>query len=83
MSAGEIDELVSEKEMNFLSLCRNAIQILESSDFMRRIEISKKAQTDKNRRDAIEFQGKELPDLSVALKKVFESPVVQVIQTKN
>ena len=79
MSAGEIDELVSEKETNFLSLCRNAIQILEASDFMRRIEISKKAQTDKNRRDALEFQGKELPDLSVVLKQVFESPVVQVI----
>ena len=80
LSPGEIDEIVSDKETDFLSKCRNAIQLLESSDFMKRIEVSKNAQTAKNKRDAIEFLGKELPDLSVVLQKVFDSPLVQVIE---
>ena len=80
LSAGEIDEIVSDKETDFLSKCRNAIQLLESSDFMKRCEVSKNAQTAKNKRDAIEFLGKELPDLSVVLQKVFDAPLVQVME---
>ena len=79
MSAGELDELISEKEQRFLDLCRNAITILEASDIMKRIEISRKAQATKNKRDASEFLGKELPNMSLLLPKVFDSPKVQVL----
>ena len=78
MSAGELDELISDKEQKFLDTCRNAITILEASDILKKIEISRKALTTKNRRDASEFLGKELPNMSLLLPKVFESPKVQV-----
>ena len=78
MSAGELDELISDKEQKFLDTCRNAITILEASDILKKIENSRKAQTIKNRRDASEFLGKELPNMSLLLPKVFESPKVQV-----
>ena len=80
MSAGELDELISDKEQKFLDTCRNAITILEASDILKKIEISRKALTTKNRRDASEFLGKELPNMSLLLPKVFESPKVQVLK---
>ena len=80
MSAGELDELISDKEQKFLDTCRNAITILEASDILKKIENSRKAQTIKNRRDASEFLGKELPNMSLLLPKVFESPKVQVLK---
>ena len=80
MSAGELDELISDKEQKFLDTCRNAITILEASDILKKIENSRKAQTIKNRRDASEFLGKELPNISLLLPKVFESPKVQVLK---
>ena len=74
----ELSEQVSEKEQNFISLCRNVITSLDASDIMRRIEISRRGQVTKNKADAIEFLGKELPNLSILLPKVFNSPKVQV-----
>ena len=78
MSPGELDKLVSAEETNFLTLCRNCITGLESSDMLKRIEISRKAKALKNKQDRSEFLGKELPDLSVLLPKVFDCPKVQV-----
>ena len=74
----DLEEVASTKETNFITLCRNAITALDSSDILKRIEISRKAQTTKNRQDASEFLGKQLPDLSSLLPKVFDSPKVQV-----
>ncbi len=78
LSPGELAEQVSEKEQNFLSLCRNVVTGLDTSDIMRRIEISRKGQAKKNKEDASEFLGKDLPNLSILLPKVFDSPKVQV-----
>lgn len=78
MSPGELAEQISEKEQNFLSLCRNVVTALETSDIMRRIEIDRKAMAQKNKTDASEFLGKVLPNLSVLLPKIFDSPKVQV-----
>ena len=70
----ELSEQVSEKEQNFISLCRNVITSLDASDIMRRIEISRRGQVTKNKADAIEFLGKELPNLSILLPKVLTVP---------
>ena len=78
MSPGELAEQISEKEQNFLSLCRNVVTALETSDIMRRIELDRKAMAQKNKTDASEFLGKVLPNLSVLLPKIFDSPKVQV-----
>lgn len=78
MSPGELAEQISEKEQNFLSLCRNVVTALETSDIMRRIEIDRKAMAQKNKTDASEFLGKVLPNLAVLLPKIFDSPKVQV-----
>lgn len=78
MSEGQLDKMVADEETHFLNLCRNAITGLETQNILKKIQKNKEAATDKNKRDATEFTGSTLPNLSEVLPKVFDSPVVQV-----
>ena len=78
MSEGKLDKMVADEETHFLNLCRNAIVGLETQNILKKIQKNKEAATDKNKRDATEFTGSTLPNLSEVLPKVFDSPVVQV-----
>ena len=78
LSEGQLNKKVADEETHFLTLCRNAICALESQKILEEINSRKKAQTDKIRRDKVEFLGDALPDLSVILPRVFESQVVLV-----
>ena len=78
MSPGEIEDEITQQELQFRTLCDLAIRELKSSDMSKQIGRERAAITQRRKKDQEEFMGQSLPGAAETIPQFFNHPKTQV-----